>query len=195
MIQWPAGERIRLRPPTVDDQPAIDAWRLSRHRSRWNDRGGPPRTIAERLAAGPLIGPEGGMLLIVRLADEVPIGDIAWRPVYYGRTGDVRSRAWRIGREMLAGARGQGLGTEAMRLLVDWLFATTEVNRVDGYTDVENIASQRSVEKAGWRREGVLRGTVYRDGRHRDVIMYGLTRADWEARHISPDGGAGNAHH
>jgi RimJ/RimL family protein N-acetyltransferase len=182
MQDWPVGSLVRLRLPTVDDQPAIDRWSLPAHRSSWNTHAKRPRTIAEKLAAGPLVGDDGGTLLIIRLTDDQPVGDIVWRPAYYGPAGDVRSRAWRVGREMLDGTRGQGLGTEALTLLIEWLFTNTDVNRIDGYTDIENVASQRSVAKAGLRQEGILHGAVYRDGIHRDVIMYGLTRADWVAR-------------
>jgi RimJ/RimL family protein N-acetyltransferase len=149
-------------------------------RSKWNAGTRRPRTIAERLERGPLVSGDGGILLIVRLTDERPVGDIVWKPVYYGQKDDTRSRAWRIGRELLPAARGLGYGTEAMRLLVGWLFRTTDANRVDGYTDCGNDASRRSVEKAGWRREGVLRGALYRGGEYRDVAMYAMTRADWE---------------
>ncbi|MEO3814450.1 GNAT family protein [Sphaerisporangium sp. B11E5] len=183
MEDWPVGDLVRLRLPRVEDQPAIDEWSLPRARSRWNAGVKRPRTVAERLESGPLVSADGGILLIVRRADERPVGDIVWKPVYYGQKSDTRSRAWRIGREMVPAARGQGYGTEAMRLLVGWLFANTDANRVDGYTDCGNTASRRSVEKVGWRFEGVLRGAVYRDGEHRDMAMYGLTRADWAALH------------
>jgi RimJ/RimL family protein N-acetyltransferase len=179
VLDLPTGRLVRLRLPRPEDQPLIDGWSLPCNRSAWNTHDKPPRTIAERLAAGPLVGENGGMLLIVRLADERPVGDIAWKPAYYGRSGDTRSRAWRIGREILAEARGHGLGSEAMSLLVGWLFRNTDANRVDGYTEDGNIAAQRSLAKAGWLREGVLRGALYRAGGYHDVIMYAMIRADW----------------
>jgi RimJ/RimL family protein N-acetyltransferase len=182
MDNWPRGRLVRLRPPEPADQPVIDTWSAAGNRSGWNTHARAPRTIAERLAEGPLIGEHGGIALIVRLADDQPIGDIAWKPVRYGPRSDLRSRAWRLGRELAPHARGQGYGTEALRLLIGWLFEHTEVNRLDGFTDVHNLPSQRSVEKAGLLREGVLRGAVHRGGQWHDVIMYAITRDDWLAQ-------------
>jgi RimJ/RimL family protein N-acetyltransferase len=54
--------------------------------------------------------------------------------------------------------RGRGVGTAAQRLLVEYLFATTLVNRLQAVTDLENLAEQRVLERIGFRREGVLRG-------------------------------------
>ncbi|MFC6084161.1 GNAT family N-acetyltransferase [Sphaerisporangium aureirubrum] len=191
MEDWPAGDLVRLRLPRVDDQPVIDEWSMPQARSRWNAGVRRPRTVAQRLESGPLVSGDGGILLIVRLADERPVGDIVWKPVYYGQKDDTRSRAWRVGRELLPAARGQGYGTEAMRLLIGWLFATTDANRVDGYTDCGNEASRRSVAKAGMRHEGILRGALYRDGEYRDLAMYAVTRADWAEPAASGQAAAG----
>jgi RimJ/RimL family protein N-acetyltransferase len=74
--------------------------------------------------------------------------------------------------------RGRGIGTEAQRQLVDYLFLTTPVHRLHAGTEVDNIAEQRALEKVGSRREGVARGLYFRDGAWRDSVMYGLLRDD-----------------
>lgn len=74
--------------------------------------------------------------------------------------------------------RGRGVGTEAQRQLVDYLFATTPVHRLQAGTEVDNIAEQLDVERVGFRREGVARGLHLRDGSWRDGIFYGLLRDD-----------------
>jgi RimJ/RimL family protein N-acetyltransferase len=77
-------------------------------------------------------------------------------------------------------ARGQGYGTEAQRQLAAYLFETTAVNRVDAATDVENLAEQRSLEKAGFRRDGILRGSQFRAGAYHDLVVYSRLRDDPE---------------
>jgi RimJ/RimL family protein N-acetyltransferase len=52
------------------------------------------------------------------------------------------------------------------------------VNRVEAATDLDNIAEQRSLEKAGFRREGVLRGSQWRAGAYHDLVYYALLRTD-----------------
>ena len=98
------------------------------------------------------------------------------------RTAQTRSRsALNFGIELIPDARGQGYGTEAQALLVDYLFATTDVHRIEASTDIDNLAEQRSLEKAGLRREGVNRGAQFRAGAYHDLIVFALLREDREA--------------
>jgi RimJ/RimL family protein N-acetyltransferase len=107
---------------------------------------------------------------------------VTWRPV--GATGNFE-----IGIALLPGHRGHGVGTEAQRQLVDYLFDTTAANRVQAGTEVGNVAEQRALERAGFRREGVQRGLYFRAGRWRDSVMYGVVRGD--RRSGDPDGTRG----
>ncbi len=88
------------------------------------------------------------------------------------------SDAWQIGIELVPEGRGQGFGTEAQRLVADYLFATSEVNRVEASTDVDNRPEQRSLEKAGYSREGVARGAQFRGGAYHDLVYYARLRED-----------------
>jgi RimJ/RimL family protein N-acetyltransferase len=69
------------------------------------------------------------------------------------------------------------VGTTAQRLIVQYLFDITPAHRLEAYTEVENIAEQRALEKAGFEREGILRGILFRAGKWRDSIVYALLRA------------------
>jgi RimJ/RimL family protein N-acetyltransferase len=122
-------------------------------------------------------GPARSSLLsVLDAATGVLLGGVSWHAVDYG--GTVSCSAWNIGIGLLAEARGRGIGTLAQRLLVDHLFATTELDRIEASTDIDNIAEQRALEKAGFRREGVLRGAQLRGGVRRDLVHYGLVRGD-----------------
>jgi RimJ/RimL family protein N-acetyltransferase len=83
-----------------------------------------------------------------------------------------------IGIALFPDFRGRGIGTQAQRLLVDYLFDTRPVHRVQAQTEIDNVAEQRALERAGFRKEGVLRGVGFRAGRWRDGIIYGVTRDD-----------------
>ena len=93
---------------------------------------------------------------------------------------DVLASLWqgRSGIELIPEARGHGYGSEAQAQLAAYLFATSDVNRVEAATDLENVAEQRSLEKAGFRREGVLRGSQFRAGRYHDLVYYAILRED-----------------
>ena len=81
---------------------------------------------------------------------------------------------------------GRGLATRAVRSLTAWTFATFDVTRLFATPFSFNPASARVLEKAGWRREGVLRNAVVKEGRVADLLVYAITRE--EAREL-PSGG------
>jgi RimJ/RimL family protein N-acetyltransferase len=55
----------------------------------------------------------------------------------------------------------------------------SKFERVEAFTDVENLPSQRILDKLGFQREGVLRRSNFRDGRWCDLAIYGLLRDEW----------------
>jgi RimJ/RimL family protein N-acetyltransferase len=118
----------------------------------------------------------GVQRLVVALPDGAAIGALSWLPVPYGP--NLRSRAWKIGITLAREQRGRGYGARAQHLLAAHLFATTEANRVEADTDVENVAERRALERAGFVLEGILRGAQYRGGRWRDLAMYSRLRGD-----------------
>lgn len=75
--------------------------------------------------------------------------------------------------------RGRGIVPEAVRALNAWAFTNLELNRIQACHFPRNPASGRVLEKAGLQREGVLRGYLLKNGVSEDVIMYGITRADF----------------
>ena len=79
---------------------------------------------------------------------------------------------------LLPDARGRGHGTAAQRLLADYLVSTSLVQRVEAGTDVENLAEQRALEKAGFARDGVMRQAQYRDGAWHDMVIFSRLRTD-----------------
>jgi RimJ/RimL family protein N-acetyltransferase len=119
-----------------------------------------------------LISDDVGILMVVR--GEERLGFVSWykvrtTPGYY---------YWNIGIALLPEIRGRGYGTEAQRLLAQYLFAHTTVQRIEAATEVDNVAEQRALEKAGFTREGIHRATGWRDGACRDGVWYSMLRTD-----------------
>ncbi len=101
-------------------------------------------------------------------------GDVSWHWVHWGPT--AGSRCPNIGIWLRPTARGRGIGAAAQRTLAQLFFAHTTVNRVEAHTDVENLAEQRALERAGFTREGLIRGAQWRDGSYRDGYLYAVLR-------------------
>jgi len=80
-----------------------------------------------------------------------------------------------LGIELFGGARGKGIGTEAVRLMSDWLLENG-YPRVQASTDVRNAPMRRVLEKLGFEQEGILR-CFMPDGEGRaDYVLYAITR-------------------
>ena len=76
--------------------------------------------------------------------------------------------------------RGKGYGTEATQLMVDYLFLSEDLARIQTGADVRNKASQRVLEKVGFQREGTMRKCLFRNGELRDHYLYSILREEWK---------------
>jgi RimJ/RimL family protein N-acetyltransferase len=165
------GEKVKLR--TVDDSDMDDLYNW------WNDpkfageyAGDYPksRIEVEELVKG------GSFYIISSRSEEKKIGFIA----YYLIRQDYLN-LFEIGYRIRPSERRKGYTTEATRLLVDHLFTTKkEIERIESVTDVDNVPSQRVLEKNGFKREGELRKRFYNKGQYRNEYMYSLLREEWE---------------
>lgn len=89
-----------------------------------------------------------------------------------------------IGYAIAVSERGKGYATEAVQIMVDFLFLTRQLARIQAVVDVENQGSLKVVERAGFSREGELRNAYWTRGRWRNMYMYSITRDDWKGPKI-----------
>jgi len=80
--------------------------------------------------------------------------------------------------------RGRGYATEAVQILVDFLFLTRKLERIQALIDVENMPSQKVIEKAGFLREGELRKAFWPRGEWRNAYLYSIIRDEWKDAHV-----------
>jgi RimJ/RimL family protein N-acetyltransferase len=115
---------------------------------------------------------EEGELLIT--ADDAPMaGHIEFfKPVAYW---DAFELSYQLYDDSFA---GRGWVTEAVQLLVDYLFGAKKQNRIQLVIVPENAASRRIAEKCGFQLEGTARGAFFNGGRSQDVLIYALVRDD-----------------
>jgi RimJ/RimL family protein N-acetyltransferase len=130
-----------------------------------------------------LLGDNGGALIVLHGTDRA--GSVSWRKVQTGPT----AFNWAIGIGLAPEFRGRGYGSAAQRLMVRYLFAHTQANRIEATTEITNVAEQRALEKAGFTREGILRGTTFRQGRWHDQVIYSMLRDEVELDDSAAEGG------
>jgi len=76
--------------------------------------------------------------------------------------------------------RGKGLGGEALNLTLNYAFNELNLYRVGLDVISSNERAIRAYRKAGFREEGCLRASVYRDGERQDRILMSVLRDEWQ---------------
>ena len=89
-------------------------------------------------------------------------------------------RLLEIGYALVPGERGEGYCSEAAQIMVDYLFLSKEIVRIQAHTDVRNVASQRVLEKTGFKKEGIVRKSNFIKGEWRDRYLFSILREEWK---------------
>ena len=109
------------------------------------------------------------------VADDMLIGFVA-----------LHSIEWNNGTALLSmgigepGYRDKGYGSDALRLTLRYAFTELNLYRVGLNVIGSNERAIRAYEKAGFVREGVIRGQVYRDRQRYDLIWMGILYDEWK---------------
>jgi RimJ/RimL family protein N-acetyltransferase len=184
-----AGEHVRLTAIEPGDLPAMTRWyRDSDYMRRLDADIAAPKTekqVAEFIEEQQKSAT--AFAFAIRPADgEDVIGYGALEGILWSQ--QVTWLAIGIGE---AAQRGQGYGEEAMRLMLRFAFDELNLRRVQLTVFSYNELAIRLYEKLGFRREGVFREFLQRDGQVHDMLLYGLLRREWEAqkRQNSSEGG------
>jgi RimJ/RimL family protein N-acetyltransferase len=117
--------------------------------------------------------PRDFKVFIIQKKDGTKIGDI-----HHGLNQPhnlMEIHYWLVQKE-----RNKGYATEAVQLMVDYLFLSKEFVRIQAITDVRNKPSQRVLEKVGFRREGTIRNCYFNRGTWRDYYLYSILRREWK---------------
>ena len=74
---------------------------------------------------------------------------------------------------------GTGLFLASARMTLDFAFRHTAVNRMEARAVVHNGRGNHALRKLGAVQEGVLRGSLLKDGKYLDQIMWSILSQDW----------------
>jgi RimJ/RimL family protein N-acetyltransferase len=91
---------------------------------------------------------------------------------------DIEKREAEIGYMVAPTARGRGVSVRAVDLLTRWGFDGLSLERLELLIDVQNVASERVAERAGYQRDGVLRNVHFKEGLRSDTGVWSRLRTD-----------------
>ncbi len=83
--------------------------------------------------------------------------------------------------------RGKGYGTDAVQLLLEFAFKDLNMHRVFLHVFSSNSTAIRAYEKAGFKREGILRAAAYINGEYVDVLVMGILQNEYVGREAGGD--------
>jgi len=168
------GDKVVLRPVRERDLAAfIDAHTEISNRGEFFPLGVQPEPVLRRSYAETGFWERDAGTLLIWNRDDVMVGHIEFfRPVSYWDAYELSYQLY--GQEHA----GQEYTTEAVRLLVDYLFAAKKVYRISLVIVPGNAPSRRVAEKCGFQLEGTARGAFFNGGRSVDVLIYSLLRDD-----------------
>jgi|AntDeeMetagen285_2_1112576.scaffolds.fasta_scaffold07769_1 RimJ/RimL family protein N-acetyltransferase len=174
-----SGDRVTLRPTEREDLDAIREW--------MND----PAVWRPALDAKPMNGDLAEEYFervlvtedevhVTVCVDEVPVGHANLTTSQYGPTATERARSVELAYHLGSDHHGQGYGSEAAALLVQYAFEDWNMRRVFARAGDFNDASKALLESLGFQREGARREAAYYRGDYYDMVLYGLLRGEWD---------------
>ncbi|HMT08600.1 MAG TPA: GNAT family protein [Pyrinomonadaceae bacterium] len=104
------------------------------------------------------------------------IGSIGF--VYFDELAEKTEIGYWIDRE----EQGKGIVSKACRKLIDWAFEDLNLNRIEIRCSSLNKRSSAIPERFGFKLEGHLRESEYRNGKLHDFLIFGLLRSEWRSR-------------
>jgi diamine N-acetyltransferase len=130
--------------------------------------------VEENIERGAKREPEAVEFTVYDCADSTPVGTAGLFQIAHAQ--GTAEFGIAIGER-----RGQGLGTEATRLVLDFAFHVLQLRNVLLETLEWNVAGLSAYERAGFRRVGVRRGAVMSRGRRTDLVIMDAVPEDFGA--------------
>ena len=161
------GERVVLRPTTVDDAPAVLAVLTDPEVAAWW-----PNETLERVQEG-IADPDDHGFVVEHAGRVIGV-------VQYWEETDPEYRHAGIDIALLPAWHGQGLGTEVIRTMARFLLTERAHHRVVIDPAAANTRAIRCYEKVGFKRVGIMReywldqNGVWRDGMLLDLLAQEL---------------------
>lgn len=71
-------------------------------------------------------------------------------------------------------ARGRGVATAAVRLVIPWALNVLNLRRLEAWVESDNVFSQRVLQGAGFQQEGRLRNFLTVEGESSDALVFSV---------------------
>lgn len=157
---------MRIEPATAEHQNVFTEWRKC---DRIEEQ------TCRPIIKGKRIPPSHECIILVFFINgiEEPVGKFTYFDV------NPRNKFAEFGYIVNPKFRNQGVGTQMLLAMINYLFSTTELNKLYCQTAAFNRPSINLLEKLGFHRDGVLREHHELDGKLWDDYIYSILRREW----------------
>lgn len=171
------GKNVSLRPPVIGEAQLLADWSsdpeyLGQFFNVWPTT----REVWERNITRDRNREEEGLYLIVSRDAGEPMGLVG----YFNPFKLDFFKGLELWWQVHPWFRKRGIATQAACLLVNHLFNTIAIERLQATIAVGNERSCRVAEGAGMQRDGLYRRVTFLHGRYVDVLLYAIVREDWK---------------
>jgi len=169
------GKNVNLRVMEKEDLPQITEW--FNNTEFLGEYMGPfaVRKAEMEKACFPEVDPFERKWFFIEKKDGSKIGYI-----WHSNMLNLYMKMLELGYGLVPSERGKGYCTEATQLMVDYLFLSKDITRIIATTHTKNVASQKVLEKVGFKREGTLRKTYLLRGEWTDMFIFSILREEWK---------------
>jgi len=170
------GKNVNLRVMEKEDVPLLVGW--------WNSlefqgeyfpvlQKSKTQALQEFENPSPVQAAMGQVEFMIEKKDGTRIGHIG-----YGK--DILHEWIEIGYDIVPSERKKGYASEAIQIMIDYLFLSKNIPRITVCTDTRIIAAMRAAEKAGFKREDIVRKGGFAMGKFVDTCLLGILREEWK---------------
>lgn len=166
------GKEVYLRPITYDDTDLIVKWRNQDNVRKYFfyrkdfTREGHEKWLKEKVETGLV-----AQFVVCLKENDIPVGSTFLRDI--DQDHGKAEFGFFLGE---ADVRGRGIGKDIVRLTVDYGFRELNLHRIYSRAYESNKPSIACFLHCGFAKEGVLKDSVYADGKYHNVVVMGLIR-------------------
>ena len=167
------GNNVRLRVREKEDLPLYAEW--INNPEFLGEFWFPVQRSRAEMEKSPDTNPFESKMFIIEKKDGTKIGFV----IHFNMLHPM-AKFLEIGYALAPSERGKGYCTEAVKLMVDYLFLSKETVCIQALTDIRNIDSQKVLRRVGFQREGTIRKRFFSRGKWVDYCVFSILREEWK---------------
>ncbi|MDR3435023.1 GNAT family protein [Telmatospirillum sp.] len=181
------SDRLTVRRIRLVDAPAFSRYRSLPEVSRFQfwtsfDEATTTRMIGEQASLAPDTPGTWFQLVIAERTSDTAVGDLA----LHFREDDERQVE--IGVNLSPDYQHRGFATEAINLLLGYVFETLGKHRASAITDADNLAAARLFRHLGFRQEGHFIEHIWFKGAYGSEYLFAMLAREWQSHHSPSQG-------